>query len=97
MEERRSVSAWVQILVALISVAGALGVAWITTQARFSSELESHAPELAQLKAKLDLAEQRLKAVDERLQRLDAQIELAQSAASTLMKAGGKLLTGAKK
>jgi hypothetical protein len=87
----------VQIVVALISVVGALGVAWITTQAKFSSELESRAPEIAQLKAQLDAAEKRLTAVDERMQRLDAQLELAQSAASSVLKAGGKLLTGGKK
>jgi chromosome segregation ATPase len=97
MDEPRMGYGRVQIIVALISMAGALGVAWITTQARFDSELESRAPELAQMKAKLDLAEQRLKAVDERLHRLDAQIDLAQSAASGLVKAGSKLLSGARK
>jgi len=98
MEERHHKgTAMVQIIVALISVLGALGVAWITTQARFSSELESRAPEIQQLKAKLDLAEQRLQATEERLRRLDAQLELAQSAASSLVKAGSKLLSGSKK
>jgi hypothetical protein len=94
--ERRG-SGSVQIIVALISVLGALGVAWITTQARFSAELESRAPEIAQLKAQLDATEKRLQTTDERLQRLNAQLELAQSAVSGAVKAGSKLLGGAKK
>lgn len=107
MAAERHASGLVHILVAVIGVVGSLGVAWITTQAKFSQELDSRAGEVTALRSRLEEAEQRLgrqqqemdrkvAAVDERLRRLDAQIELAQTAARGLLKVSGGLIGGKK-
>ncbi len=92
MAEQKA-SGFVHILVALIGVAGSLGVAWLTTQHKFASELDSKAPEIAHLKAQLEIAEKRLVQVEDRMRKLDVQLEMAQSAASTLVKAGSSLFS----
>jgi hypothetical protein len=92
-------SGTIHIVVALIGVAGSLAVAWMTTQARFTHELDTRGSELIHLKAQLEAAEKRLTqqqqdmdrkvaVVEEQLRKLNTQIEMAKTAAANLINAG---------
>jgi hypothetical protein len=93
-------SGTIHIVVALIGVVGSLAVAWMTTQAKFTQELDTRGSELVHLQAKLEAAETRLTqqqqdmdrkvaAVEEQLRKLNTQIEMARTAATSLINAGG--------
>ncbi len=95
----------IPIAVALIGVVGSVAVAWLTTQAKFSNELRDKETEVTRIKQDLAATEQRMQerqreldakvaAVDDRLKKLDTQIELAQAVGDKLSKLGGKVLGG---
>jgi hypothetical protein len=105
MSEGRPASGTIHIAVAVIGLVGSLAVAWMTTGAKFNQELDGKAGEVARLRRDVETAQERLRlqqqdldrkvsAVEDRLQKLDAQIEIAQAAADKLLKAGGGLFGG---
>jgi uncharacterized protein HemX len=99
MSDAKSPAPWVAILVAILGLVGSLGVAWITTGARFSQELDSKSHELARLQKELEttkkqIAQQqkeqdrKVASVEDRLKKLDLQIALAQSATNKAIQLG---------
>ena len=94
----------VPIIVAVIGVVGSVIVAYMTTQAKFNTELGAKEADITRLKLDLMATEQRLReqqreldkkvaAVDERLKKLDRQIEVAQVLVEKMAKYGGKAWT----
>jgi len=97
-----SKSPLIGIVVAVIGLFGSIAVAFITTQAKFSHELQGKEVEVAKLKHDLERTEQRLlekhkeldakvAAVDDRLRKLDAQIDVATTVADKLATYGGRM------
>ena len=82
--------------VAVIGVIGSIAVAWITTQAKFQKELDAKETEVTRMKADLDATERqkeldaKVTMVDDKLKRLDVQIDMAQTVIEKL----GKLPKG---
>jgi uncharacterized coiled-coil DUF342 family protein len=54
MAEEKSSSGLIQIAIALIGVAGSLGVAWITTGAKFESELKDNQASVSKLQSEIE-------------------------------------------
>ncbi len=86
-------------MVAVLGVIGSLGVAWMTTQAKFANELRLKDGEVARIKQDVEAAERRLAerhreldakvaAVDDRLKKLDTQIEVAKAVGEQLARYG---------
>lgn len=107
MADEAKSSPTISILVALIGVAGSIGVAWITTQTKFSRELRDSESDVARMKQDLEATERRLMerqkeldakvaAVDEQVQKLNTRIAVAQELAEKLMKLGGGQFGGKK-
>lgn len=99
-DETRS-SSTIAILVALLGVIGSVTAAWVTTNAKFSNEFDDKKEEILLLKQDLIVTEKRLEAqlralddkldeVDQRLAKLDAQIELATEVGKSLAAGGAK-------
>ena len=93
------------IAVAVLGMVASIGVAWVTTQAKFANELRLKDGEIARIKQDLEATERRLAerqreidtkvaAVDDRLKKLDTQIEVAKAVGDQLAKYGGKLTGG---
>ena len=108
MADEAKSSPGLSILLAIITVAGSIGVAWITTQAKFSRELRESDTEIARMKQDLEATERRLAerqkeldakiaTVDEQLKKLNTRIEFAQEVANKLLKLGGGSPEGVKK
>jgi hypothetical protein len=108
VSHERAHAPWVAILVAILGLAGSLGVAWITTGAKFSQYLDIKSNELAQIKKELAATKEQMarqqkeldrkvSGVEDRLKKLDFQIALGQSATDKVVKMGSGLFKAKKK
>jgi uncharacterized protein HemX len=108
MADERPASGLVHIAVAVIGVAGSLGVAWLTTSARFNQELDRSGSDLTELRKSLEEAQaklarqqrevdQKVADVEQRLKKLDTEVETAKAAVAAVTKSTRWLLGSGKK
>lgn len=87
MSVEKSSSGLLQVVIALIGVAGSLGVAWITTGAKFESELNKSQETISSLRLQVDQLNSTLKPTVESLTRRQEEANRKISELSELLKA----------